>query len=399
MNKIILGALIMLMGLSVIAQDKAVEKSEGYVFTDTKVIPHSSVKSQYRSGTCWSFSAVSYIEAELMRQGKKEIDLSDMFPVHHTYYDKSMYYVRMHGNINYGAGAGFGDVFHVINDYGMITEEAYNGLNYGTENHVHAEMDEMLLAMVKSVVKNPNRKLSPVWPNAIESAISAYLGAIPTDFEYDGKKYTPRSFADDFMKFNEDDYVFLTSFSHQPYYKEFAIEVPDNWHADLSYNLPLNELMEVMDNAIANDMTFAWAADVSEKGFKWTKGYAVVPETDVKNLSGLEQAKWEDKSEKEVKKALLTAKGPVTEKVITAENRLEAYNNYETTDDHGMHIVGIAKDQKGNLYYKVKNSWGTDQKYDGYFYASKAFVEYKTMDIVVHKDALPKSIKKKLGIK
>ena len=392
-------ALIMLISLGAFAQEKAKEeKQEGYVFTDTKVIPHTSVKNQYRSGTCWSFSALSYIEAELMRKGKGEVDLSEMVAVHHTYYDKSLRYVRMHGNLNYGAGAGFSDVFHVIKKYGMTTEEAYNGLNYGTDNHVHGEMDAMLMAMVKSVISNKNRTLTPVWPNAIEATISAYLGPIPEDFEYNGKKYTPRSFADDFMEYNADDYVFLTSYSHHPYYEEFAVEVPDNWAGDLSYNLPLNELMEVMDNAIENDMTIAWAADVSEKGFKWSKGYAVVPETDIKNLSDLEQGKWENKSEKEIKKELLSAEGPVQEKKITQEVRQMAYDNYQTTDDHGMHIVGIAKDQNGNLYYKVKNSWGTDQKYDGYFYASKAFVEYKTMDIVIHKDAIPKAIKKKLGL-
>jgi len=399
MNKLITTALIMLISLGAFAQEKAKEeKKEGYVFTDTKIIPHTSVKSQYRSGTCWSFSAMSYLEAELMRKDKGEVDLSEMIAVHHTYYDKSLRYVRMHGNLNYGAGAGFGDVFHIIKDYGMTTEEAYSGLNYGTDNHVHGEMDAMLLAMVKSVVEDKNRTLTPVWPNAIEATISTYLGAIPQEFEYNGKKYTPRSFADNFMEYNEDDYVFLTSYSHHPFYKEFAVEVPDNWAGDLSYNLPLNDLMEVMNNAIDKGMSVCWAADVSEKGFKWSKGYAVIPETDIKNLSDLEQGKWEDKSEKEIKKGLLSAEGPVQEKVITQEIRQKAFDNYQTTDDHGMHIIGIAKDQNGNLYYKVKNSWGTDQKYDGYFYASKAFVEYKTMDIVVHKDALPKAIRKKLGL-
>jgi len=399
MNKLLISALIMLVSLGAFAQEKAKEeKQEGYVFTDTKIIPHTSVKSQYRSGTCWSFSAISFIEAELMRTGQGDVDLSEMIAVHHTYYDKSIQYVRMHGNINYGAGAGFGDVFHVIKKYGMTTEEAYNGLNYGTENHIHGEMDAMLMAMVQSVIKDKNRMLTPVWPKAIEATINTYLGPIPEDFEYKGAKYTPRSFADDFMKYNSDDYVFLTSYSHHPFYEEFAIEVPDNWNADLSYNLPLNELLEVIDNAIANDMTVAWAADVSEKGFNWKNGYAIVPETDVKNLSDLEQSKWENKTEKEIKKGILSSDGPVTEKKITQEVRQLAYDNYQTTDDHGMHIVGIAKDQNGNLYYKVKNSWGTDQKYDGYFYASKAFVEYKTMDIVIHKDALPKSIRKKLGL-
>ncbi|RLD44799.1 MAG: aminopeptidase [Bacteroidetes bacterium] len=398
MNKLLTLALVMLISLGAIAQDEVKEKQEGYVFTDTKVIPHTSVKSQYRSGTCWSFSAISFIEAELMRTGKGDIDLSEMFAVHHTYYDKSIQYVRMHGNLNYGAGAGFGDVFHVIKEYGMTTEEAYNGLNYGTENHVHGEMDAMLLAMVQSVIKDKNRTLTPVWPTAIKATINTYLGPIPEDFEYDGKKVTPRAFADNIMEFDYDDYVFLTSYSHHPFYEEFAVEVPDNWALDLSYNLPLNELMQVIDNAIENDMTVAWAADVSEKGFKWSNGYAVVPETDIKNLSDLEQAKWEDKSAKEIKEGLLSAEGPAQEKEITQEVRQMAYDNYQTTDDHGMHIVGIAKDQNGNLYYKIKNSWGVDQKYDGYFYASKAFVEYKTMDIVIHKDALPKDIKKKLGL-
>ncbi len=380
------------------AQDKKETKEEGYQFTTIKDVPHTSIKNQYRSGTCWSFSGIAFFEAEMMRMGKPETDLSEMFVVWHSYFDKSIKYVRMHGTINYGGGGAFNDVMDVIRTYGMVPDTAFPGLQYDEPKHVHAEMDDLLMSMVNSIIKDKNRKLTPVWPMAIAGVLNAYLGEIPENFTYEGKEYTPRSFADDYMGLNMDDYVMLTSYSHHPFYKPFAIEVQDNWAWGQVYNLPLNELMQTINYAIDNDYTVAWAADVSEKGFSWKNGVAIVPENEVKSMNNLEQSKWENLTAAEKKKALYSFDGPRTEKKITQEVRQKAFDNYQTTDDHGMLLVGTAKDQEGNHYFKVKNSWGTDQKYDGYFYASDAFVAYKTMSILVNKNSIPKAIRKKLNI-
>jgi len=321
-----------------------------------------------------------------------------MFVVHHSYYDKSLKYVRMHGTINYGGGGAFNDVTDVMRKYGMMPEEVYTGLQYDEPKHVHGEMDALLDAMVNSIIQNKNKKLTKVWPKAIEGVLSAYLGPIPENFDYKGKNYTAKTFLTDYMDINPDDYVMLTSYTHHPFYEPFALEVQDNWAYGQVYNLPLNDFMDVINANIENGYTVAWAADVSEKGFSWKNGVAVVPEEEVKSMNDLEQAKWENLSKKELKKQLYSFDEPHTEKVITQEVRQAAFDNYETTDDHGMLIMGTAKDQNGTLYYKIKNSWSTDQKYDGYFYASKSFVEYKTMSILVNKEAIPKNLRKKLNL-
>ena len=381
------------------AQEKTENKEEkGYQFTAVKDVPHTSIKNQYRSGTCWSFSGLAFFEAEMMKKGKPETDLSEMFVVWHSYFDKTIKYVRMHGTINYGGGGAFNDVMNVIRKYGIMPDTAYTGLQYNEPKHVHAELDDLLLSMVKSIIKDKNRKLTPVWPMAIAGVLNAYLGEIPENFKYEGKDYTPRSFADDYCDLNMDDYIMMTSYTHHPFYKSFAIEVQDNWAWGQVYNVPLDELMQTINNAIDNDYTVAWAADVSEKGFSWKNGVAIVPENEVKSMNNLEQSKWENLTAAEKKKALYSFDGPRTEKKITQEVRQLAFDDYQTTDDHGMLFVGTAKDQAGNHYFKVKNSWGTDQKYDGYFYASDAFVAYKTMSIMINKNAIPKAIRKKLNI-
>ncbi|MFV0554674.1 MAG: aminopeptidase C [Mangrovibacterium sp.] len=381
------------------AQDKKTKKEGGYEFTTVKEIPHTSVKNQNRSGTCWSFSTISFIESEMMRAGKPETDLSEMFIVWHVYKEKSEKYVRMHGHLNYSAGAGARDIPYVIERYGIVPEEVYTGLQYGEDSHVHGEMDAMLSAQVGAVIKNSNKKLSPSWTKSIDGTLNAYLGELPTEFEYKGKKYTPQSFAKDYVGLDMSDYVELTSYTHHPFYEPFVLAIPDNWLWGESYNVPMEDMMAVIDNAIKNDYTIAWGSDVSEKGFATKNpGIAVVPDADTKEMSNAEIAKWENMSASEKEAQLYKFDKPGNEKNITQEMRQEAYDNYQTTDDHGMEIVGLAKDQNGTPYYIVKNSWGEYNKYKGYFYASVPFVQYKTMSIMVNKNAIPKDLRKKLGL-
>ena len=384
-------------GLS--AQDSLrLSANSNYEFTIDHNLEATSVKNQFRSGTCWSFSTLSFFESELNRMGKGEYDLSEMFVVYHTYSDKATKYARMHGSLNFGAGGAFHDVLYVMDHYGMVPESAYDGLNYGTDKHTHGELDEVTRAYMDAVLKNKNKQLSSAWHNGFEGILDAYLGEIPSEFEYNGKTYTPETYMDA-LGLNPDDYVSLTSFTHHPYYEQFAIEVPDNWLNGMYYNVTLDELIDVMDNAIENDMGIAWAADVSEKGFNFRSGLAIVPEDN----AAIEQ---KGKDSRSFNNAGAERRGnqfvnPGSEKIIDAEMRQKAFDNYETTDDHGMHITGMAHDQNGTKYYIVKNSWGTgfNETFDGYFMASEAYVRYKTMNILVHKDALPKELKKKLGIK
>jgi bleomycin hydrolase len=375
------------------------EKEKGYLFTPIKEIPCTSVKDQYRSGTCWSFSGLGFLEAEMLRMGKPEVDLSEMFVVYHTYSDKATKYVRLHGSLEFGAGGAFHDVTNVIKEYGIVPEEVYTGLNYGEEKHVHGELDRTLLNEVKAVVENPNKKLTTAWHEVLNGTLNTYFGELPQKFNYKGKEYTPQSFASDYVGLKMDDYVELTSYTHHPFYSKFIIEVPDNWSWDQVYNVPLNELEEIIDNSINTGYTVAWAADVSEKGFSTSqKGVAVIPVADKTSMTDTELAKWEKQTEKDKNEELYKLLKPGKEKTITQELRQIDFDNYQTTDDHGMLIVGTAKDQLGTVYYKVKNSWGNYNDYGGYFYASKPYVEYKTMSIMVHKDAIPKNIRKKLNL-
>lgn len=397
-NIFLLGALLISMMVSAQVTTEADTKT-GYHFTPVKEIQSTSVKDQNRSGTCWSFSGLSFLEAELLRLGKPAVDLSEMFVVYHTYSEKAVKYVRLHGSLNFSAGGAFHDVTNVIKKYGIVPEEVYAGLNYGEEKHVHSELDRVLLDQVKVVAENPNKKLTSAWLTVLKSTLSTYLGDLPKTFNYQGKEYTPQSFANDFIGLNMEDYVEVSSYTHHPFYSKFIIEVPDNWSWDHVYNVPLNEMGEIIDHSINAGYTVAWAADVSEKGFATSlKGVAVVPELDKENMSDAEITKWEKQTDKEKTEELYKLTKPGKEKVITQEMRQEDFDNYQTTDDHGMLIVGTAKDQDGSPYYKVKNSWGNYNDYDGYFYASKPYVEFKTMSIMVHKDAIPKHIRKKLNL-
>ena len=378
-----------LLSLSAVAQEVKQDKPE---FTVVKQAPVTSVKNQYRSGTCWCYSALSFVESEIIRQKGIEVDLREMFVVNHAYFDRAVKYIRLDGKLGFSAGSSFGDVFEVIKSYGIVPQDVYSGMNYGTELPVQGELDAVLEGFVKALVTNPNRKLTPAWKPAFQGILDAYLGEIPATFKAEEKAFNPLTYRD-YLGINTDDYINLTSFTHHPFYEPFIIEVCDNWRWGSAYNLPIEELMEVMYNAVENGYTIAWGADVSEKGFT-RSGIATVPDFENKVTAGSDQERWVGKSETGKEES-----APAEEKVITQEMRQLAYDNKETTDDHGMHIYGLAKDQNGNPFFIVKNSWGKAGDYEGIWYASDAYVRYKTLNIVVHKDALPKSIKKKLGIK
>ncbi|GHT63406.1 aminopeptidase [Bacteroidia bacterium] len=381
--------------LTVFAQEKTENKIDTFQFTTVKKIPITSIKNQSSTGTCWSFSGIGLIEAELLRTGKGEFDLSEMFVVHKNYGEKAQKYVRMHGETNFAAGGSFDDVLDCIRDYGIVPNDVQTGLNYGDTIHRHGELDNLLKAYVDVIAKS--RKLSTAWYQGFTGILDAYLGKCPETFIYNGKSYTPQSFAQ-FLGIHRENYVSITSFTHHPFYTAFPVEVPDNWRWAESYNVPLDEMMQIIDNAIDNGYTVGWGTDVSEKGFT-RQGIAVIPDENTKEGPGSDQAHWLGLTQKERDDYFKNLTHPVPEKKITQEMRQAGFDNYETGDDHGMLIYGKAQDQNGHNYYLVKNSWGTSNTYQGTWYASVPFVAYKTIDYVVHKDAIPKEIKKKLNIK
>jgi len=396
-RSIITVAAFALMASAASAQQKQnpAPQAPEYEFTTIKEVPVTSIKNQYRSGTCWCYSALSFIESEILRTKGQEVDLSEMFVVGKSYFDRAVKYVRLDGHLNFAAGSSFGDVLHVIDDYGIIPQEVYSGFNYGTEMPEQSELDAVLKGYVDGVRQNPNRKLTTAWKNGFKGILDAYFGEVPATFTVEGAEYTPESYRD-YLGINYDDYVNITSFTHHPFYEPFIIEVCDNWRWDSAYNLPMDEMMEVMYNAIDNGYTIAWGSDVSEKGFT-RDGLAVMPVEEKKVAAGSDQERWVGKATDQPKEEVKTELPE--EMTITQEMRQDGYDRKTTTDDHGMHIYGIAEDQNGNKYFMVKNSWGETGKYKGVWYASDAFVRYKTLNIVVHKDALPKHIAKKLGIR
>src|SRR5574344_569586 len=394
MKKVLLLTALFLSGISLFAQDK---KEEQFEFTTVKENPITSIKDQNRSGTCWAYSALGFFEAEMLRMGKGEWDFSEMFLAHKTYEDRAKASVRLHGDISFSEGGSFYDAVYCMKNYGMIPETAMPapGTLYGDTLPNFSEFFQILTPMVESVATGKQKNLSPIWFKPINATLDAYRGECPTEFTYKGKKYTPQSYMAS-TGLNLDDYVSLASYSHPPFYSQFVIEVQDNWRWGLSYNLPIEELMEVMDNAIKTGYTFAWGADVTETGFT-RDGIGVCPDVKkIKETSGSDFERWFGPSASVSQRDLLTSR-PLPEITVTQEMRQEAYDNWETTDDHGMLIYGIAKDQEGKEYFMVKNSWGTTSKYKGIWYVSKAFAAYKTMNILVHKNAVPKNIAKKMG--
>ena len=385
----ILSALCLLAATGAFAQNAA-----EYEFTTIKELPVTSIKNQANSGTCWCFSALSFVESEIIRTKGVEVDLSEMFVVGKSYRDRAVKFVRLDGHLNFAAGSSFGDVFHVIEDYGIVSQESMPGLNYGTDKPLHNELDKTLKAYVDVIASNPNRKLSTAWLNGFEGIVAAYLGEYPETFSVEGKEYTPEQYRDA-LDINVNDYINLTSFTHHPFYSQFVIEVPDNWRWDTAYNLPIEELMEVAYEAIENGYTFAWGSCLPRGKFT-RDGLATMPVEQKKAGAGSDQERWVGKSAEEKAEAKAELPEEIT---VTQEMRQDGYDCKTITDDHGMHIYGLAKDQNGNKFFMVKNSWGETGKYNGVWYASDAFVRLNTLNIVVHKDALSKDIKKKLGIK
>lgn len=394
MNKFILVTTMLLASLFLMAQNE----SNAYNFTVVKENPITNIKNQANSGTCWSFAGVGFLESELLRIGKGEYDLSEMYIVRRNYEDKAVKYARLQGSLNFSPGGSFADVIETLDEYGVVPVNEYQGLMYGEDNHKHGEIDNILSEYMKGVIANKNKKLSPVWFKGYNGILDAYFGEKPSSFEYDGKTYTPQSFASS-LGLKADNYVSLSSFTHHDFYIKFPIEVPDNWRWANSVNLPLDEFIESIDNALMNGYTVAWATDVSEIGFT-RQGVALVPDLESVENAGSDQAHWLGLTPGERSNQVLSKLGRdiLKEKKITQEERQIAYDNYETTDDHGMQIFGVAKDKEGNKFYMVKNSWGETGPYKGLWYVSEAFVRYKTLNIVIHKDALPKAIANKLKL-
>lgn len=372
--------------------------AQGYQFTTVAEVPVTSVKNQASSGTCWAFATTSFIESELLRKGKGEHDLSEMFIVRQKLLNQLDDNFLRRGKGNIGQGSLSHTYLNAWDQVGIVPEEVYSGINYDSDRHNHGEMMSMIAAVADAAVKS--RKRSPQYQQVVDGILDAYLGAVPEKFTYKGKQYTPQTFASE-LGINTDDYVELTSFTHHPYYKQFELEVPDNWEHAKQYNIPLDELMQAIDNALENGYTVCWDGDVSEKGFSHAKGVAINP--DVKNLARYESAdsaRLAPMSDKERFDAVFTFDKPYPEENVTAESRQNGYENFTTTDDHLMHLTGIVTDQNGTRYYRTKNSWGTERNDDGgYLNMSDSFVRAKTIYVMMHKDALKPELRKKLRIK
>jgi bleomycin hydrolase len=354
-----------------------------YHFYSVIDLERTCVKNQASSGTCWSYSTNSFLESEMIRMGKEPIELAPIFSAHCVYTDKGDTYVRMHGAISWGDGGECHDVINMYEKYGAMPQSVYTGLHYGTTKNKFAEMQAMLKAMLDAVVSNPNGHLTPSWRKAYNDVLDSYLGAIPEKFVFEGHVYTPQSFAKQRVGIHPEDYVEISSFLTEPYYKKCMLMVPDNWAFARVYNVKMQDITDIIDNALNKGYTVAWAADVSEKYFSWKNGVAYVPEKEYDDMNDSEKKYMFD--------------GPRDERYITPELRQVAFDNYETTDDHGMHIVGMSEDQNGRKYYKVKNSWGDKNDYKGYIYVTKNYIKYKTTAILLHKNGVPTELRDKMN--
>lgn len=371
--------------------------AQGYQFTEVVTVPATPVKNQAATGTCWCFATTSFMESELLRMGKGEYDLSEMFIVRQKYMNQLQDNYLRRGEGNIGQGSLSHTFMNAYRQVGIVPEEVYKGINYDSERHNHYEMAQYMEAIANVAVKN--KKRSPEYDKLIRNLFDTYLGELPAQFTYKGKEYTPKSFAES-LGLNMDDYIELTSFTHHPYYVKFDVEVPDNWEHSLMYNLPLDEMIETIDYALNNGFTVCWDGDVSEKGFSFKNGVAINPEVKkVEDFSNTDRARFEKMDEKERLEEVYKFEQPYPEIKVTSEIRQEGFEAFVTTDDHLMHLTGIAKDQNGTKYYITKNSWGTDRnKFGGYLNMSESFVRAKTIYVMVHKDAIPKAIRTKLSL-
>ena len=408
MKRFTLLAALGLCSISLFAQDAQKEepKEEGFVFTTVKELPITSVKNQSRAGTCWCYSSMAFLESELLRMGKGEYDFSEMYIVHQTYLDRADAAVRTHGDVSFSQGGSFYDVIYGMKKFGLVPEEVMRpGVMYGDTLSNHTELTAVSDAVVAAIAKGKLRKLqtdnnhNPLWKKAIAAIHDIYLGKCPEKFTYKGKEYTPQSFTES-LGLNMDDYVELTSFTHKPYYETFSPEVPDNWENQPMYNLPLDELIGAIDYALNKGYTVCWDGDVSEQGFSFKNGIAINPQVeDVKDYSTTDRARFEKMPKYQRMDEVFKFEHPYPEINVTPEIRQDGYEKFVTTDDHLMHITGIVKDQNGTKYYITKNSWGAESnKSGGYLNMSESYVRAKTICVMVHKDSLPKELKKKLGI-
>ena len=397
MNKFLLMAVAAICSLPTMAQ-----KADSLVFTTVLENPVTSIKNQNNSGTCWSYSALAFLESEVLKKdpSKKDIDLCESFLVSKTYTDRADRNVRTHGDASFSQGGSFYDAIFCMERYGLVPEGLmpYPITPYGDSLFNFTNFFPPMEAYIKAIATSNAKKINPIWKKDVQGMLDNYFGQCPTEFEYKGKKYTPQSFVKDYLQLDPNDYVSLTSYTHHPFYSQFVLEIQDNWRWATSYNLPLDEFMRVMEEGVKKGYTFAWGADVSEDGFSRRTGknkcVATVPDTKASAGVGSDQSRWTG----EKAGAKIAQADAAGEKVITQEMRQEGYDNWTTTDDHGMQIYGIAKDQNGKEYFMMKNSWGEYGPYKGFWYVSKPYVAYKTMNIVINKNAIPKDIRKKLGI-
>ena len=368
-----------------------------YQITDDVVVPHTSVKNQAQSGTCWCFAGVGLIEAEILKKYNVEIDLSEMYLVRWAYANKFEKYVRMQGVCNFSPGGEVFDALCAINESGMMTEDAYNGLVLGDKNHNHGELHTVLAEYGKIVNKQHNGKISKAWPNMVQSVLDVYLGEVPATFTFEGTEYDAKSLAEKYP-LNINDYVQISAFTNHENYKPYIMPIQDNWTNTMSYNMSLDELMNELDNALRNGYTVGWAQDVSDKGFSRNAGVGVVLEDDIEKIRQSDPKKYKKMSDDEIKASLYKFESVMPEKEVTEEMHQEAYENGQTTDDHSMLIVGIAYDQNGTKYYKVKNSWSERHGMEGYWYCSEPFVRLHTMFFTLNKAGLTSDMKSKLEL-
>lgn len=401
MKKIIALALLAVVATGANAKGKKQPKVDPNkpVFTIVKENPITSVKDQNRSGTCWAYSTLSYFESEILKNTGKTYDLCESFVANKDYMDRAVQVVRYHGDMQFAQGGSAYDVYYVLKNYGICPEDAmpFPGSLYGDSLNNFNEFFSLLEPYVEGIATNKASKISGQWKVGFQGILDAYLGKCPENFTYEGKNYTPKSFASS-LGLNMDDYVTITSYTHHPFYSQFVVEVQDNWRNPASYNLPMDEMMQIIDNAVMNGYTVAWGGDVSEPGFTRDGLAYMIDAKKMQSLQGSDMARWLGLSAAKRRNLIDSLGCNVPEVQPTQEMRQERFDNWELTDDHGMLIYGIAKDQNGKEYYMVKNSWGEAGKYKGTWYMTKTFIAANTMDYMVNKNAIPANIRKKMGL-